>query len=127
MNELSAANLRRIAAPRRRPTPIEDSDVQELKMLLHSLMKPANTLNRRTQERDYAISYEHAYYKSLGDDAAVLRTAELWGLSRRTVSNAVKTYPIQMAPDSTRSPELSATFAAVRKEWLRGHKRKRTR
>jgi hypothetical protein len=88
----------------------------DMTLLVYGLMKPARPDTRRAQQRDYAMAYEHAYNKSLGDPAATLRTAKAWGISRRTVSNAVRRNPIRMLPDSKRAPELRDEFAKVRKD-----------
>jgi hypothetical protein len=113
---LTVENLRQLASPKRKPGPLSDREVLDLRMLLHAVMQPARADTRRANERDYALASRRAYFESIGEDAATLRTAQEWGVSRRTVTNAALKFRIDMKRDSTRVPELSKSLKAAREQ-----------
>jgi hypothetical protein len=124
VSESDARELRSIH--NRDPGPLTPRETLALQLLLYSIMAPARPDSRLAARQKYAMSYERAYYSSLGRQDATAATAKKWGVTSRTVRNAVSENTIQMLPDKTRSPELREVFEVTRKR-LKKPARRRTR
>lgn len=99
-------------------------------LLLVALQQPDRPDARLARLRNFALALEHAYYKGTGEPAAIKRTAGASGVSRRTVSDAVRASRVpeflipmlinmmsgrgKRKPQTERSPGLREALAALR-------------
>jgi hypothetical protein len=89
-------------------------DWASVKILLYELMDPARGDTRRANERALCMATEWAYYRSLGDAAATKKTAALWCVSRRTVTNAVRQFGEAPRVTGARDPTRRKFFDQIR-------------
>lgn len=96
-------------------------------LLLVALLQPDRRDARLARLRNFALALEHAYYKGTGEPAAIKRTAGASGVSRRTVSDAVRKSPrlpqflvatiisMMRGPDSWRHTGEQDSIATIRR------------
>jgi hypothetical protein len=112
INPQRAKRLRQIALGADRE--LSKADISryavEFMMLLSALMLPDRRDARSAVRRNFALALQHAYYEAVGEPSATKRTAQASGMSRRTVSDAVRKSPrvAQLIPtiiNMMRSPD----------------------
>jgi hypothetical protein len=76
-----------------KPEPLVGDDVKTLESLFVALTNPWQRRVREAQFRQMIMAGEHAYFKARGETAAISRTAGNFGVTPKTVHNAVQEYP----------------------------------